>query len=372
MKKNIAAAAAAIALAVTGCGVNTNEVLATLDGANITLGVPYFMAQSRAAIVDGNLLAYYGTDMWNQDVTGSGITLEQQFKEDLVDEIQELYLLREHASDYGVELTAEQTAEIESAADAFLEQNSNDAKKKLGATRETVSGYFTLAKYQVLVEDAIEAGADTEVSDDIANQKTFSYIHVPADYNPASDEETDETAAEMTTEETTEETSTVAADTALGLSVMASGQTLEELVEGDDTLSVESGSYGAADLTEDGNTTGLDLAVLQALEKLTDGDVTDEPVATESNGYYILRLDSSFDQAATDSKRESVIEERKQDLYDTTVQGWKDSCEWTFNDSVWEKVSFKNLYNVVTEKTDDAAAASETDAADSGETQILD
>ena len=357
------AIAVSSAVLFAGCGINQNEVLATLDGENITVGVANFMAQSRAAMVEANLLQYYGEAMWSQDMDGSGTTLETQFKDDLLEEIEELYILNKHAADLGVALSDEDEAAITSAAASFVDQNSGKALGRLGAAESTVADYFRLAKIRSLVVNAIKAQADTVVSDEEANQKTFSYIRVPEDYTPSEDEDTDadteaseDTEAEESTDTSEEGDAEVneeyAVDVAVGIAVMASGMTLEEIVEGNDDLSVQSGSYGAADLSEDGNSTSFDLSILQALEGYTEGQVSEDPLVVEGDGYYIVRLDSLYDEAATAAKRESVITQRQTDLYDETYEGYREAADWTVNESVWAKVKFDNLYTVVTSKTD--------------------
>ena len=116
------------------------------------------------------------------------------------------------------------------------------------------------------------------------------------------------------------------------------------------------GHYGAADLnSEEDNSTGFELSVLKAVEALSEGQVAEEPVATESAGYFIVRLDSAYDEAATAEKRESVIESRKSELYSSTYDSFKSGCEWKVNEDSWAKVKFDNLYNVVTAKTDEQA-----------------
>ena len=106
----------------------------------------------------------------------------------------------------------------------------------------------------------------------------------------------------------------------------------------------------------------MDVEVLQAAESLSVGQVTTDFVTTDE-GYYILRLDSENDEEATAQKIESIIEERGSDLYDDTLQGYIDGCEWIVDESVLKKINFKNFYKIV------STAAAEEAVEGEGETE---
>ena len=52
-----------------------------------------------------------------------------------------------------------------------------------------------------------------------------------------------------------------------------------------------------------------------------EGDVTD--IIETENGIYIAKLTSLLDREATDSKKESIVSERKQEQYDSFLEQWK-------------------------------------------------
>ena len=49
-----------------------------------------------------------------------------------------------------------------------------------------------------------------------------------------------------------------------------------------------------------------------------EGDVTD--IIETENGIYIAKLTSLLDREATDSKKESIVSERKQEQYDSLLE----------------------------------------------------
>lgn len=118
-------------------------------------------------------------------------------------------------------------------------------------------------------------------------------------------------------------------------------------------------SYGTSDLNEEENSTSMEPEVLQAAEKLKEGEFAKRLIETDSY-FYVLRMDSLFDQEATDKKRASIISGRENELYESTVNGYKENAEWVVDDKVWEPVNFDTIYSKVQTNTD----GDEADAAD--------
>ena len=59
---------------------------------------------------------------------------------------------------------------------------------------------------------------------------------------------------------------------------------------------------------------------------LADGEVAGELVE-EDGSYYVVRLEKAFDEEATEDEKESIVSQRKQDMYDDTVDGWKKDAD---------------------------------------------
>lgn len=110
--------------------------------------------------------------------------------------------------------------------------------------------------------------------------------------------------------------------------------------------------------------------VLQAAEKLKEGEFAKRLIETDSY-FYVLRMDSLFDQDATDKKRASIISGREDELYESTVNGYKEAAEWVVDDKVWEPVNFDTIYSKVQTNTDgdkaDAADETQDDSAGTDE-----
>ena len=91
--------------------------------------------------------------------------------------------------------------------------------------------------------------------------------------------------------------------------------------------------------------------MLQAAEKLGEGELAKNLIETDSY-FYIIRMDSLFDEEATEQERASIISDREDELYDETVEGYKEAAEWTVDEKVWEPVNFDTIYTKEQAQTD--------------------
>ncbi len=323
---------------LTGCGsVDKNAVVATLDDKEITLGVANFAARLTQAQYDDFYVSYFGEEIWQSDLYGDGSTTEDYTKSDVMSSLQDMYVLQAHMDDYGVTITEEEQTAISEAAAAFISSNSQEALDALGATQEIVEEYLTLVTTQYKMYAAIIEDADTNVSDEEANMSAYSYVRVST---------TTYTDADGNSVEYTEEEQDALADTMAGFVTDARKNTLETTAEALG-YSVYTGTFSADDTT-------LDEAVLTALKGLEEGEIAD--LINTGSYYYIVRLDAKTDAAATESNRQSIIEQRQSDLYTEVLDGWIEASEWTVDEKVWEQVTFDNLFTTIEPSTETETA----------------
>lgn len=357
----------AASAALTGCGsLNMEETVATVNGTPISLGLANFAAQLTAVNYDTYYMSYFGADMWTSDQSGSGETMAQTVKDNTLETLEEYYLLEQHMEDYGVSLTEEELAEAETAAAKFVEDNTDEALKALCANNQDyVKEYLRLHLIQSKMEAAITADVDRDVPDEDCAQKTFSYVRVSKTADDASDSADDDASEEETEEKTEEQKAAEAKQKAqeiLDAALLGSQEDPLQAAADDKDANVSTCSYGTSDLDEEENSTSLELEVLQEADKLKEGEFAKTLIETDSY-FYVLRMDSLFDQEATDEKRASIISGREDELYENTVNGYKETAEWTVDDKVWEPVNFDTIYSKAQTNTD----AGGTDAADETE-----
>lgn len=345
------AAAVLASFTASGCGssINADAVAATLDGRDISLGTANFIAQVQAVQMDSYLLSYYGEDMWNKDSGDEdGTTMTESVKKSVMERLEEYYLMDAHAADYNVELTDEEKTAITEAAAKFLSDNTSEALSVMSATQETVEEMLRLYKVQSKMHDAIIEDIDTNVTDEECAQKTFSYVRFNKSEEPAST--ADDTDADADTSDDMDTSADDADQKAEAEEFLAAAADDMEAAAESKEYTVQTCSYGSGDLKEDENTTSMDVSVLKAADKLKKGKLADSLIETDS-AYYVIRMDSTDDKAAAETKKESILSKRRDDKYDEVLQGYKDACEWKINESEWKKVNFDELYTLKQEET---------------------
>lgn len=317
-----------------GCGaknVDADEVVVKMaDGEEVRLGVANFMARYTQSNFDSFYVAYFGEDYWSQDMSGKGETMEDTTKDQVMDTLKTYYALAAHMDDYGVTITEEDTKAMEEAAEAFIEANSDEAIQAMSANKRDIVEYLRLVTIQQRMREAIEEDVDTNISDEEAAQRTYSYVEIPT--NDKVDENGE--AADYTKEELT------------ALRVKAQGivngkaDEFESKAEAEG-YTVSTQSYGEKDTAED---SGIPEEVIAAANELKEGEMS-EVIETES-GFYVLRLDSEFDRTATDEKKDQIIGERQEELYQEVCEKYRKDFKFEIDKKVWKKVKFEDLFTI--------------------------
>lgn len=315
--KNLSAKLACAMLAITlgaasltGCGQGkvidgTAEAIVVNDE-SVNLGVANFMIRYQQAM----MVSYY--TMFGQDTSriwdtqAEEGTYGESFKKDMLESIQKLYLLKEHAKDYDVVLSEDEIAKADAAADEFIAANDESVLKSLGVTKEDISTVLQLYTYQNKMYDPMVADTDTEVSDDEAAQTSITYVRVSTQGT--------ETDADGNTVDLTDEEKAAKKDQAQQVldQILASEDAAEADVNAiaqgiDENLSASARSYGSDDTT-------LDEVLKTAAADLKDGEVNPE-VLEGSDGYYVLRLDKTFDEERQNRRsRRLLIRENRKDI----------------------------------------------------------
>lgn len=355
LRKKIIALAAVAAMVMTsfvGCGsVDNSEIVAKVGDSKITAGMANFYARYQQPSFEEYYVSYqdyqqqqiYGSVMYETEMDWSveqeeGVTLEDTYKDDVMTSLQNLYIMEDHMKDYDVELTKDELKAIEKAAKAFIKANSDDAKEKISADKETVVEFLKLMTISVKVENAIRAGVDTHVADEDATQKRIRYVSFPTTT-------TDENS--QTVEMSKDEIKAVKKEAKAFLADAQANGSLEAYATEKEATS-NTATYGK-DYAEDEAAT-LPTEVFDAAEKLEENGFA-EVIKTDS-AFYVVQLESALDEDATAAKLESILEERKSEAVTDTIEKWREDTKIKVYDKVWDKISMHDIQ--VTEKKEEA------------------
>lgn len=349
------------AAGLTGCSskVDGTATALVVGEDEVSLGTANFILRYQQAETLYMMQSYgmvsEGSTMWDSAVDSG--TYGAQFKDNIKDDIVEMVLLRQHASEYDVTISDEYREQIESAAKTIMESNA-DAMDQIGATQENVEEMMELYTYKTLMKDPMVEDTDREVSDEEAAQTRITYSRIKltgTDDDGNTTDLTDEEKASLK-EECQELLDQIQA------SADPANEDISTLAEAIDEDFLTSGvNYS----TNDEEDTTIDDAVKEAVSDLSDGQVYDGVIETDDY-YYVVRLDHMFDEDATETKKQSIISDREDENYDSKVQEWKDATSIE-EKSPWKKlkVTDKDAYVV---KTADSTSTSTSSSQDTTST----
>ena len=190
---------------------------------------------------------------------------------------------------------------------------------------------------QTKMSTAMKEGVDENVSDDEAAQKAMQYV-----------------IFSYTTTDDSGNSTTITDDEKADLKKKAQDVLDKVKAGGDFEKLAEDAGVTVLTATFDSESTSPDADLIAAADKLEKaGDVTD--LVETDNGIYIGKLTSLLDRDATDSKKTSIVEERKQDQYDSLLKEWKDDTTIDVNKGVWKKVNFEKQGVTIKTSSSDSA-----------------
>lgn len=351
----LTAAGVFTAMSVTGCSgsIDTDAVVATVGEEEITLGVANFyarMTQGQYETYYAGMMGMTGEDMWTQEAGEDG-TYEEMTKDSVMESLENLYVISQHAADYEVTLSEDEKEAIESAAEKFDKDNTDEAKEIASGYKKNVEKYLELVTIANKMDSKMREGVDEEVSDEEAAQKSMQYVafsYTTTDEEGNSVDLTDEEKANLKT----------------------SAQSLVDRVRNGEDMETVASELGVEvqTATFDSESTSPNADLVAAVDALeNEGDVAD--IVETDTGVYAAKLTSLLDREATDAEKESIVEQRKQDQYDSLLEEWKDAVEIKVDEKVWDKVDFVDYgVTIITSEDEESTDEGTADTADTTDT----
>lgn len=322
------------ATGLTGCSgkMDGSSVAVTVNGEQVPLGVVSFMTRYQQAQTQAMYEMYFGganDGLWDQvSDEKTGETYGESARDDVVEQVEVMYLLREKAKDYDVKITKKEQKKITEAAKQFIEANSQATLENLAVTQVDVETALELQTYEKKMFDPMVADVDTKVSDNEAQQTTVTYVTVEEEDT----EEGGDSASANEEEKAKEATAKEKAQQILDEALATANADMDAIAKDvDEELSTTETHFTAnppekEDDEEEEDIGGVPQSVQDVVKDLADGEVASELVE-EDGAYYVVRLEKAFDEESTNEKKDSIISERKQDMYDDMIEDWKDKAD---------------------------------------------
>ena len=338
---------------LTGCGINKNAVVASMQGQEVTLGLASFMCKYQQAQSDDMYRSWFGDEVWNGDLFGSGSTMAESMREEVMQELHNMYTLYAHQSDYKVELTEDENKAITDAAKKFMDANEEATIREMGATQEIVEEFLRLYTVKQSMYEQIIKEADTNISDEEANMRAYSMVEV------ALDQETDEEGNQKVY--SPEESAEIKKRAQEFATRVKNGAKLEDTAK----------EYGY-ECTE--NTYAKDDDVLakevkEALDALKEGEVS--ALVTTDTSAYVLRLDSETDKEATEEHKANILTERQVECFNKKLEEWQKDDGWKVKENQLKKIEFDSrLTQENPDKKDDDSTETVEDGSEIEGTEV--
>jgi len=349
MRKKAAALIIALSLTagmITGCSgskLDNSEVIIEIGDQQVTADVANFYARYQQSYYETYYAGYLGgDDMWSTEAS-DGMNYEETVKNDVLDALESMYVLDAHKEEHGVEITEEEREAIGTAAKEFIKANGEDELSVVSGTEDAVKKVLELLTVQDKMYDVMTADVDTEVSDDEAAQKKMVYVRFAFTYT-----DDDGNSVEYTEDELK--------------SLKKEAEEFAELAAEEDDFSnyaTEKG-YDPQETTFDSESTSPASELIEAADELGEGETTGL-IETDS-AYYAAKVVSLLDRDATDTKKESIVSERKDEHYQKLLDEWIEEADPQVNKSAWAKVDFNNqgvTIKQIEEATEDETKESE-------------
>lgn len=107
--------------------------------------------------------------------------------------------------------------------------------------------------------------------------------------------------------------------------------------------------------------------MIEAANKLKEGQIS--KVITTDENFYVVRMDSTFDKEKTESKKESIVQERKNDHYKEVCDKYKEDIKFELNEKEWAKVKFDDLFTIKQQESADTQETSEEENTDTSDSE---
>lgn len=355
---------------MAGCGnkkLDGTKIALTVNKQEIPLGVVSLAARMQQAQAEAMYKMYLGggNDMsiWSTKMDDdSDETYGENAVTTSVETVEKMCLEKEHASEYDVEITDDERKALEEAAKNFMAANSDETIAELAVDEDMVKTFLELETYDVKMKDAIEAKADVKLDEKEYQQMSFSYASAKVSGDDLSDDD-----IKKNKENLQKFYDKVKEDPAADFNTLG-----DEISEDMTATTGTCPAYEEGDDSAANGTTYPD-EVRTVLRKLDEGALNEEIIKTDSV-WYVVRLDSKNDKTATESKKESLTNTKKDDFYNDTTDGWKKKADIKEEKKLIKKIKITDNHsftiqtptptpdpNVTETPTADSAAAEATE-----------
>lgn len=303
----------AMLFALSGCSEGKNVVLTTgmkkdevFRISDLSCRLPEVMVY--LTNLQNQYESIYGDGIW--EAAGTDSSMEDQAKEQILAELAQVKAMVLLAESKEVALTKQEEDRVQAAAKEYYGSLSETEIVALNVSEELLTGMYEEYALSQKVYRQIIDSVNPEISDDEARTVTILAIRTE-----------EETAAQKALEQVSAEG--------------ADFETLAETLSEDTTISY---SFGKGE---------ADPAIEQAAFELGKNEIS--RVVSASDGYYVLKCISTFDEAQTKANKEKIADKRRNEAFSGEYNTFIDTLPRQLNEELWATVGLVHDEAVTTE-----------------------
>ncbi len=300
--------------------VNAGELIAMIGDTRVY----YNEAMVYLKSAQENYEADYGENIWDVDILGNGETFGTMIKDEVMNQITELKIIRAKAKEMEINLSEEELADANAYAKEHFEGLTEEDINQYLVTEELLQQIYADNLLADKMFENLTINVDTQVADLDAKQITVQHILINGvDY----DEEGNKVA--LSTEEKEEAYEKVR-------SLLEQAKETEDfyaLAEANSEAETIEYTFGRGQ-----GPTNYSAAFEQAAFTLKSGQVSD--IISTDYGWHILYCVSDFNEDATIQVKEAIIEQRRNEMFAKLYTEWSADYDIVINSEAWSTVPY--------------------------------
>jgi parvulin-like peptidyl-prolyl isomerase len=298
---------------------NAGELIAMIGGTKVYYNEAMIYLKS----AQKNYEADYGDGIWNADILGNGETFGAMIKDEVMNQITELKIIRDKAEELGITLTEEEQAEADSYAKEHFEGLTEEDKSRYLVTEELLRQVYEDNLLAGKVFENITIDVDTNVPDQDAKQITVQDILIYSVDFDENGNKVERSAQEK--EDAYEKVQNL-------LEQAKETDDFNALAQANSEAETIEYTFGRGQAPKEYSKT-----FEQAAFQLKTGQVSD--IITTDYGWHIIYCVSDYNEDATIQRKENIIEERRSDMFSELYKEWSADYDVVINSKAWDAVS---------------------------------
>ena len=259
----------------------------------------------------------YGKNIWGVDILGNGETFGNMIKEEVMNQITELKIIRAEAKKQEITLSEEELADANAYAKEHFEGLTTEDINKYLITEELLQQVYAENLLASKMFETLTINVDTNVP--VLDAKQITVQHILINNNT------------LSTVEKTEAYDKIK-------SLLEQAKQTEDfyaLAEANTEAEVIEYTFGRGK-----GPIAYSAAFEQAAFTLLTGQVSD--IITTDYGWHILYCVSDYNEDATIQIKETIIEQRRTEMFAELYTKWSAKYDVVVNSEVWDAVSYED------------------------------